>query len=135
MRLLPADVRRLALSFPAEPAQLPGARRALARWLRALAVETADAEEIVLAFSEACTNAIKHAYGPGGGMIEVEAHPDGEQVEVDVRDFGRWRPKRGDEGGFGLGIMEATTDSVQIDRRVDGTTVRMRRRAGRRVSV
>ena len=30
-------------------------------------VDPADAEELVLALSEACTNSIKHAYGPGRG--------------------------------------------------------------------
>jgi serine phosphatase RsbU (regulator of sigma subunit)/integral membrane sensor domain MASE1/anti-sigma regulatory factor (Ser/Thr protein kinase) len=134
MRLLPADARRLILRFPAEPAQLAGVRRALGRWLRAHAVDPADVEDLVLALSEACTNAIKHAYGPGGGIVEASADVDGDVVEVEVRDFGHWRPKRGAGGGLGLGIIEASTEALQIDRRADGTSVRMRKVTRREVA-
>jgi len=58
---------------------------------------------------------------------------DGELVEVEVRDFGHWRPKRGVGGGLGLGIIEASTGELRIERRADGTSVRMRKVTRREV--
>ncbi len=133
MRFLRTDDRHLLLRFPSDPAQLAGVRRAFGRWLRALGVDAADAEDLVLALSEACTNSIKHAYGPGGGVVEVDAQMHGELVEVEVRDFGHWRPKRGVGGGLGLGIMEASIGELRIERREDGTSVRMRKVTRREV--
>jgi anti-sigma regulatory factor (Ser/Thr protein kinase) len=133
MRFLRTDDQHLLLRFPSDPAQLAGVRRAFGRWLRALGVDPADAEDLVLALSEACTNSIKHAYGPGGGIVEVDAQMHDEFVEVEVRDFGHWRPKRGVGGGLGLGIMEASIGELRIERREDGTSVRMRKVTRREV--
>lgn len=133
VQLLPVADGRLNLRFPAEPGELVGARRALGRWLRGLGVDHDDVHDLVLALSEACTNAVKHAYGPGAGWIEVEAHQEDDLVEVEVRDFGHWRAKRGEGGGLGLAVIEASTEDMQIDRRADGTSVRMRKQMRREV--
>lgn len=127
LQVLPIDAERLQVRFPAEPQELAGARRALGRWLRARHVDDDDVQDLVLALSEACTNAIKHAYGPVPGWVEIEARHDEHLVTVEVRDFGHWRPKRGAGGGLGLSVIEATTASVEIERRSDGTSVRMQK--------
>jgi anti-sigma regulatory factor (Ser/Thr protein kinase) len=127
LEVLPLDAERLQVRFPAEPQELSGARRAVGRWLRARHVDDDDVQDLVLALSEACTNAIKHAYGPVPGWVEIEARHDEHLVTVEVRDFGHWRSKRGAGGGLGLSVIEATTGSLEIERRSDGTSVRMQK--------
>src|SRR5204862_51936 len=79
-------------------------------------------------FSEACANVIQHAYGGGEGHIEVDlAMVDGD-VEVTVRDTGRWRSISPHGGGRGLDLMRGLMDTVEVDTGPDGTVVRMRRR-------
>ena len=131
LRLLPADDGELRLRVPAEPEALQQVRRRLRRWL-----EWADApgdvrDDVVVATSEAVSNSVRHAYGPSSAWIEIEATLDDGEVEVVVRDRGRWRPPRG-EGGRGIDLMQACMASVDIEHGPDGTVVRMRRpvRAG-----
>ena len=59
---------------------------------------------------------------------------DGE-VDVTVRDHGRWRDHRPpSDQGRGLELIEVLMDDVQVDRTSEGTIVRLRRRIGQRVS-
>ena len=53
-------------------------------------------------------NAVEHAYPPGDGDFVVRAiNVDGE-VEIEVQDFGFWRPPRGNsERGRGLELTPA----------------------------
>jgi anti-sigma regulatory factor (Ser/Thr protein kinase) len=58
--------------------------------------------------------------------VEIEAAFSDDEVEVVVRDRGRWRPPRG-EGGRGIDLMRACMASVEIEQGSEGTVVRMRR--------
>ena len=55
----------LELRLPADVDTIPPLRRVLGRWLREAEATTVEIEEISLACSEACANAIEHAYAPG----------------------------------------------------------------------
>jgi len=121
--------------MPAEPAELARMRRALGGWLRGVGVEPEDTNDLVLACAEACSNAIRHAYGPGAGTVDIEAHRDDGAVEVVVRDFGRWRKRRGQDGGRGLALIEALAPSMRVERSERGTVVTMRRTLRGAVSV
>jgi anti-sigma regulatory factor (Ser/Thr protein kinase) len=120
---------RLAQEFDAEPEVVPVVRRLLSRWLRERGVPEEAAYDVLVAVSEACANAIEHAYGPvlNASFEIVGAVADGE-VEVEVRDRGGWRDPRGQHRGRGLMLMEAFMDAVDVQRASDGTTVRLRRR-------
>jgi anti-sigma regulatory factor (Ser/Thr protein kinase) len=131
---LDAPPATLDLILRAEPAALVAVRRALGRWLRATGVPDADAYEIQVACGEACSNAITHAYPPGEAHFAVRASRDGDELAIEVSDFGAWRPPRGGTGGRGLALIEQLTDSLEIDRGIAGTTVRMRRRASGRMA-
>ena len=111
-------VRDEAFRFrmPAEPAELARMRRALGGWLRGIGVEPEDEHDLVLACAEACSNAIRHAYGPSAGTVDVEARRENGAVEVVVRDFGQWRNRRRQEGGRGLALIEALAPSMRIER-------------------
>jgi anti-sigma regulatory factor (Ser/Thr protein kinase)/putative methionine-R-sulfoxide reductase with GAF domain len=121
----------LLTRLPADVESIPLMRRLLARWLHEAGATKAQAEDLALAASEACANAIEHAYGPAPGMLEVSGSisPSGEAL-VAVRDFGSWRPPRGANRGRGLPLMERLTDSVDVVRGEDGTTVQLSRRLG-----
>ena len=132
---VPGPATSLRLAIPARPSAVRGARVAVRRWLLDSGVERRDADEIVLAASEALANGVEHAYAgrapahrPG---VELEAARDGEDaLVVVVRDHGRWRPPEGGASGRGKGlmIMRALMESVEVEPGGEGTTVRMRRR-------
>jgi serine phosphatase RsbU (regulator of sigma subunit)/anti-sigma regulatory factor (Ser/Thr protein kinase) len=117
--------------FPADVESIPLMRRMLGRWLQEAGATTAEAEDVALAASEACANAIEHAYGPAAGVLEVSASKsDSGEAVVEVRDYGSWRPPRGENRGRGLMLMEGLTDSVEVTQGDDGTTVQLVRRLG-----
>ena len=88
---LPADLESIAL-----------VRRMLGRWLHEAGATRAETEDLSLAASEACANAIEHAYGPSPGRLAVSASISGGAAVVAVRDFGSWREPRGKNRGRGL---------------------------------
>jgi anti-sigma regulatory factor (Ser/Thr protein kinase) len=124
----PASSDRLALSLPAEPEALVTARRALRNWLSEVGADSEALYDITLATGEACTNAIEHAYAPGDATFEIEATVSEDQIRVVVRDYGRWRPARGQNRGRGLKLMETLMDEVHVRREPTGTTVELVRR-------
>jgi anti-sigma regulatory factor (Ser/Thr protein kinase) len=127
VRAIPASAEPLRLRIPAVPQELAHVRLALSRWLAASGVPPGSAEDVVLASSEACANAVKHAYGPSHGEVDLDAEVRDGSVIVSVRDFGRWRPGHADDGGRGLGLIDSCMSSVSIERGPEGTEVRMRR--------
>jgi len=123
----PASTDRLAMTLPAEPEALITARRALRNWLAEVGVDPEALYDITLATGEACTNAIEHAYTPGEASFDLEARRGEDDVVVTVRDYGSWRPARGQNRGRGLKLMETLMDDVNVLRGQTGTTVELRR--------
>jgi GAF domain-containing protein/anti-sigma regulatory factor (Ser/Thr protein kinase) len=118
----------LHLTLPAEPRTLAQVRRILRRWLVERGGGEGDVAEVTIAVSEACANAIEHAYSPAPATFELRAWGENGDITVAVRDHGSWRPQRGEHRGRGLAIMAAAMDDVQVDRLDTGTEVVMRRR-------
>ena len=123
----PASTDHMALSLPAEPEALITARRTLRNWLGEVGVGADATYDITLAAGEACTNAIEHAYAPGEATFDMEAFRGDDHVIVRVRDYGQWRPPRGQNRGRGLKLMESLMDDVNVLREAVGTTVELRR--------
>jgi anti-sigma regulatory factor (Ser/Thr protein kinase)/putative methionine-R-sulfoxide reductase with GAF domain len=129
-RSLPLS-QSLLTRLPADVESIPLLRRMLGRWLQEAGATRAQAEDLALAASEACANAIEHAYGPGPGILELSAsRSSGGEALVAVRDYGTWRQPRGANRGRGLMLMEGLTDSVEVVRGEHGTTVQLCRRLG-----
>lgn len=93
-----------------------------------------DAEricDIVLATSEALTNAADHAYRAdhNSGVVTLELHYDADNATVTVRvtDEGRWVEPTPTTvtaiRGRGLHLMRALADACSVDGRADGTSV------------
>ena len=114
--------------FAACPHELAELRTTMRAWFAALRIADRDANDILVAVSEAVANAIEHAYSPGdAGDVEVELLRDGAHVTLRVRDRGSWNlfPAPGDRGR-GLPLMRAVSH-VDVRRSLSGTTVTMRR--------
>ncbi|HEY3021738.1 MAG TPA: SpoIIE family protein phosphatase [Solirubrobacteraceae bacterium] len=128
VRVLPPEAGALHLRLPADPAALAALRQSLVHWLRQAHASDQEIFEIVFACNEAAANAIEHAYGLEQGSFEFEAHMEGDEMVACVRDFGRWRPARGQHRGRGLELMDRMMDSTEVHRHERGTEVRLRRR-------
>ena len=118
----------LVVTLPAEPDAPPLLRRILRRWLASHGASDSETDELILACAEACANAIEHAYPPEPQSFQVEAREDGGTVLLTVRDWGQWRPPRGEYRGRGLMLMEGLADAVQVTPGENGTTVTLTRR-------
>lgn len=128
VRVSAMESDRVTLRLPAVPASLATLRQSVRRWLANAGAGDADTHEIVVACSEAASNVIEHAYGLSGGMVELSAGRQDGAVVIQVRDWGRWRAKRGTDGGRGLAMIRALMDEVEIKQGDDGTMLEMRRR-------
>jgi serine phosphatase RsbU (regulator of sigma subunit)/CheY-like chemotaxis protein/anti-sigma regulatory factor (Ser/Thr protein kinase) len=128
VRLLAQSGGPLALTLPATTDSVTVARHRLRAWL-GLAARELDlgvARDLELAWSEACTNAVRHAYGPGDATFALRAERIGNEVVLEVRDHGRWREPLGQRGGWGLRLIRAVCESVEMEQGAAGTRVVMR---------
>jgi anti-sigma regulatory factor (Ser/Thr protein kinase) len=121
-------------SFPAHPSSLSKIR-ALLREQVQQHLPARAAEDLILAVSEACANAVLHS---GSDRVEVVWRADDQTVEVEVRDRGSFKRRvrmtqvEG-PGGYGIPLMMALTDQVVIREGTaeqPGTTVRLVKRRG-----
>jgi PAS domain S-box-containing protein len=127
---------RLALDLPSEPGALRSLRALLRRWLAQADAADVDVHAIVMACSEACTNAIEHAGAGPDETISFEAVLQDGDVDVTVRDRGHWRDQRPpSDQGRGLDLIDALMDDVQLETTPEGTVVRLRRRLSEPVKV
>lgn len=120
---------RLSFTVPAEPQALAKARHAVEGALESSGADRHELFEISMSLGEALTNVVEHAYPLGDGEIEIGVHREDDVVEILVRDTGQWQdPSETGDRGLGLVLCQALMDSLDIDARPEGTTVRMRRR-------
>jgi anti-anti-sigma factor len=127
-RYLPAPLHQ---RLPADPAQLSGLRRAVRGWTRAAALPAALGEDLQLALGEAAANAVEHAYASTGEAGEFACrltHRGDGAIDVEVRDFGRWRPEPTNNAhrGRGLALIRGIATDVVIGASPTGTQVRFR---------
>jgi serine/threonine-protein kinase RsbW len=92
-----------------------------------LQFDPADHPGILLAVSEACTNAIVHAYPDGEGEVDIGAQLDGSRLHLSVRDFGVGpdAPISSHGQGYGMLLMRAHAASFEIRDCEPGTEVSM----------
>jgi serine/threonine-protein kinase RsbW len=107
---------RVEIEIAAAAPGVPLVRHALRGLLSGLEVDDDVIADIALAVTEACTNAVVHAYRDGTGTISVTAsHADG-ALTVTVRDQGSGMAPRVDTRGLGVGlpVIAAIAQSVEI---------------------
>ncbi len=131
----------LHLEMPARPEQIGPARRAVADFMRSQTWEGDDADDLLLAVGEACSNAVSY-----GGASKSDPHfsvscscLEGGSLQIDVRNQGSgFQPDLEVVGtmpdmdefathGRGFGLMLALVDDVQVLSEDGNTTVRLRK--------
>jgi len=123
-----ADIRSFALSLPSRPEFSGLLRRRLRLWLTNIDANETEAYEVVLAVSEAVSNAIEHPRRPRPPCVDVEARIVGDIVIVRVRDHGAWQGESlRNERGRGFPLMQALMDAVEVECSTHGTLVELRR--------
>jgi len=131
-RVDPLPLDGWSVRLPATVDSVPLARHRVTGWLDRLEVPAECRFALALAVTEAASNVVEHAYGPGAHDFEVAARRDREAVVVWVTDRGRWRAPRETPGrGRGLHIIEEIADEVDVVPTAGGTTVRIRQRLAR----
>ena len=119
----------LEISLPARAENVAVIRHVLGGIGDALALDPETVSDVKLAVSEACTNAVIHAYADGdAGLLDLELSALSEQIEIVVRDHGRGMTPRADSPGLGVGLplMASLSQSLELTNRTDGgTEIRM----------
>ena len=125
----------VTLTMPAKADYLILARLALAGISRAVAIDPETLADLKLAVTEACANAVRHAYGDEGGQVTVSYNLDGGRLAVLVEDEGagfdaqqvdEWVPEELDEAGMGLSIIRSVVDELEVERGAGGRGTRLR---------
>ncbi len=117
------------LAMPAEPDSVALARQMVRGIIDRLGWSDESRTDISIAVTEACTNAVLHAYPDSVGDYEVFAWAEPERLVVAVRDRGQGISPRvpSPSAGLGLGVplMLAIADEVNFTHESGVTEVRM----------
>jgi serine/threonine-protein kinase RsbW len=127
------------LTFPAKPDYLLLARLALSGLTRAVPVSEEALADLKLAVTEACGNAVRHAYPEGVGDVSVSYVMTGDTLEMIVEDQGMGLDSTDIadeqvsvplESGMGISIIRTIVDQLDIHAGADGrgTVLRMSKR-------
>lgn len=131
------------LTIPAKAEYLILARLALAGIAREVPIDEAVLADLKLAVTEACGNAVRHAYAADRGVVRVRFLVAPDSIEISVEDDGSGLGAEGSplgpleeaddelaESGMGLAIIRAVVDEFDVEPSGDGggTRVRMRKR-------
>jgi anti-sigma regulatory factor (Ser/Thr protein kinase)/putative methionine-R-sulfoxide reductase with GAF domain len=118
----------LELTVRANPHVLTDVRRSMRRWLHRNGLDEQTSSEVTLAVSEACANAIEHAYSPAPAEFTLNVRKQDGTLIATVCDTGRWRPPRGEHRGRGLAIIDTVMDEVDVRSSDVGTEIVMQKR-------
>lgn len=121
------------LEIPSDPSALFLVRCLVERLAQRMAFGVEEVAQLILAVDEACTNAIRHAYGNRlGERIVLRFMVKEESLEIQVRDFGEAvdpstiRPRElGDirPGGLGTHFIRSAMDEVSYEAQEGGGTM------------
>jgi anti-sigma regulatory factor (Ser/Thr protein kinase) len=118
-------VADVSLVVPAVPDSISVIRQTVSGICEALGADARTVGDIKLAATEACTNAVLHAYaGVDPGTIEIDAYADDDELRLLVRDHGAgMTPAPLAEGlGLGLPLIAALTTTLTIVEPENGGT-------------
>lgn len=128
------------LRFPAKAEYLILTRLALAGIAQTTRIDEDVLADLKLAVTEACGNAVRHAYARDDGVVRVVFDVTDAEITIRVEDDGAGLPEAPPEaewpsfedledGGMGLAIIRAVTDELDVERGDDGrgTVLRMRK--------
>ena len=126
------------LSFPAKTDYLLLARLALSGMLRTVDVDDEQSADLKLAVTEACGNAVRHAYPAELGQVGVTYVLEDDRLVMIVEDQGAGmgdvvtdtdeseEPLRPLESGMGMSIIRTIMDELEVSPGADGSGTRVR---------
>lgn len=126
---------QVRLTFPGRADYLLLGRLALAGLARVFPLEPEVLADLKLAVTEACGNAVRHAYAKGDGQVTVEFTVGDGRLEIVVGDQGDGfaRPIADDwtmpdhlEGGMGMAIIREIVDELDVTEGTGGRGTRVR---------
>jgi serine/threonine-protein kinase RsbW len=118
----------LSLTLPARAENVAVVRHAIGGLAEAVAIDDQTLADVKLAVTEACTNAVVHAYPDGEGPLQVAAYVRDNRLMLVIRDEGRGIVPRTDSPGLGLGLPLIATLAEALELGTDDearTEVRM----------
>jgi anti-sigma regulatory factor (Ser/Thr protein kinase) len=116
----------LNLSVPATRDRIAAARASLRSWLKLRQVPPLLIDDVLLAASEALTNAAEHGHAFDGSLVEVTLGVVEGGLWLTVTDTGAWgSPHAMADRGRGIAIIRAVSQEVAIETTAAGTTVRV----------
>lgn len=133
----------IELRFPADARYLVLARLSLSGVAQTAGLDPETLADLKLAITEACSNAVRHAYGAdGGGDITLRIDLETDRLSVEVSDLGGgfdpttvddWQATALHEQGMGLSIIRSVTDNLEVESGADGigTSVRFTKQLDR----
>jgi serine/threonine-protein kinase RsbW len=125
----------IALWLPRTLESVAVARQTLDRLLSVFGVRSDCRDEIALAVTEACSNAVRHA--AGDEIYELAAEAEDSECVITISDAGpglasaqpETMPAADAPSGRGMALMHLTTDRVELHRRHGGgLSVRLSKR-------
>src|SRR4051812_42470423 len=118
-------VRAVRLRIPAKPEYITLCRLALTGLAQLRQIGDDTMADLKLALTEAVSNSVRHAYGPGGGgHVDVTYELDGSRLGIEVVDDGEgFDPDEApsfvggelSEGGLGIQIIRTIADELEIE--------------------
>ncbi|HUP85002.1 MAG TPA: SpoIIE family protein phosphatase [Acidimicrobiales bacterium] len=124
--------------FSPQSAAVPVARHLLKDWLELVPVDAEAVDSLLLAVSELCSNAVRHASG-APGSVHLRAWAESDDVFVEVSDDGgsiAWSDQRAEElpdpdaeQGRGLFLVRQLADDVSTSVEDGRSVVRIVRRS------
>lgn len=118
----------LTLALPRDPRYVVMTRKVARSMLGELGVAEDALEEVELALTEACSNAVRHAVGSASYTVTLKADEHGCDIQVIDAGPGFTPPRHavsGDGEGYGLFLIGTLVDQVSFDRRTEGMAVRL----------
>ena len=134
---LAADHAGASIRLPAHDTGVAVVRQFVAGMAQVLHLDDHACEDLKLATTEACTNAVVHAYPNGStGSMAVTLEPgEDDDLVVIVRDEGRGLPAEhaaGEGDGYGISLIQAVSHDLQLGaHNGGGLELRMRFRHAR----
>jgi serine/threonine-protein kinase RsbW len=124
----------IRLTIPARPEYISLSRLALTGLSRVRRLSAETLADLKLALTEACSNAVRHAYPEGDGVVEISYSLRDDRIVIEVSDDGGgFDPKAGAadadqlaEGGLGIAIIRAIADEFELGPGEGGRGSRLR---------
>ena len=130
----PGNQAEIRLRIPAKAEYVTLCRLALTGLSRVRPLPEETLADLKLALTEACSNAVRHAYADGEGSVEIRYGLHRDRVVIEVLDDGEGfelEEPGGSledltEGGLGIAIIRAVADELEIGAREGARGSRLR---------